>query len=216
LELLEKIANHLWVIHKVDLVHSDLHGGNIVLCHKKGDDAQSSEPFVCDLGLSKSVDLSSTSSDSNSVVQGVLAYIAPEVFHTRKFTRESDIYAFGMIMHLIADGKQPFRNNLFDKHLARDICNGLRPIAPESAPEPYKKLAKQCCDANPEARPTVERLQAYINSLIQELNGDESGDDVWNTIHSNENIEPLLRDEKEDKYSSKVLPTNDLPKPRNS
>src|SRR5438132_3072216 len=44
---LKNIAWYLYIIHDVGLVHCDLHGGNIVL-----DDRT---PWICDLGLSQSV-----------------------------------------------------------------------------------------------------------------------------------------------------------------
>src|SRR6185312_7176427 len=96
LKYLDSIALHLDNMHDVGLVHCDLHGGNIVL--------HNTETFICDLGLSRSVN----SCESNSTIQGALPYIAPEVFHTRKFTQESDVYSFGIIMHLMATGEPPF------------------------------------------------------------------------------------------------------------
>src|SRR5438128_4729578 len=51
LECLRDIADYLNDIHRVGLVHCDLHGGNIVL--HDGDDATKS--LICDLGLSQSV-----------------------------------------------------------------------------------------------------------------------------------------------------------------
>src|SRR5436190_1620383 len=60
-------------IHEVGLVHCDLHGGNILLHNHE-------DVFICDLGLSQSVNLP----ESNSVIRGVLPFIAPEVFHTCK------------------------------------------------------------------------------------------------------------------------------------
>ena len=77
---LRDIALYLDNIHCVGSVHCDLHGGNIVL---HDDDARTIKPFICDLGLSRSVN----SRESNSTIQGVLPFIAPEVFHTCKFTR---------------------------------------------------------------------------------------------------------------------------------
>ena len=71
------IADYLKIIHGAGLVHRDLHSGNIVL-----DD---SKPFICDLGLSQSVN----SHEPNSTIRGVLPFIAPELFHTRKFTQKS-------------------------------------------------------------------------------------------------------------------------------
>src|SRR5438132_4305811 len=143
---LKSIAMYLYIIHMVGLVHCDLHGGNIV--------SHDSTPFICDLGLSRSVN----SRESNSTVQGVLPFIAPEVFHTRKFIQKSEVYSFGIIMYLIATGEPPFRDREFDRDLACDIMGGLRPSMPDSAPEEYNKLAERCCDADPDKRPDAETL----------------------------------------------------------
>src|SRR5438128_2048401 len=214
LQYLRYIAVDLYRIHSGRLIHCDLHGGNIVL-HDKRNDGQSTEPRVCDLGLSKSVD--SCQSTTTSTIQGVLPYIAPEVLHTRKFTQASDIYSFGIIMHQIASGEPPFRNmSSDDMHLAMRICNGLRPEMPDSAPEEYKELAERCCDADPNKRPDGEELCNIIFDLNEEIDKDESAQIVWNSIYCNTNVRPLLRIEKESKYSSRLLPTEDLPKPRNS
>ena len=85
---------------------------------------------------------------------------------------------------------------------------GLRPLMPDSAPEKYKKLAERCCDADPDKRPDAETLKNDICWFI-------SGESMWNAIYRN-NVKPLSRLEKESKYSSKLLPTGDLPKPKNS
>src|SRR6185312_5797679 len=110
-------------------------GGNIVV-------RNDNDPLICDLGLSQSVN----SRKSNPTIRGVLPFIAPEVFHTCKFTQKSDVYSFGIIMYLIATGEPLFRDREFDRDLVCDIMGGLRPSMPDSAPEEYKKLAERCCD----------------------------------------------------------------------
>src|SRR6185369_2184904 len=81
LQHLKYIACDLRNIHKMGLVHCNLHGGNIVM-HNNAYEIKS---YICDLGLSRSVN------SCESTIQGVLPFIAPEVFHTRKFTQKSDI-----------------------------------------------------------------------------------------------------------------------------
>src|SRR6185312_7476281 len=72
LRRLDDIAFYLRNIHVMGLVHCDLHGGNIVLHNNEYSD--SIRPFICDLGLSRSVN----SRESNSTIRGVLPFIAPE------------------------------------------------------------------------------------------------------------------------------------------
>ena len=155
------------------------------------------------------------SRESDSTIRGVLPFIAPEVFHTRKFTQKSDVYSFGIIMYLMATGEPPFRDKQFNRDLVCDILGGLRPLMPDSAPEEYKKLAERCCDADPDKRPDAYPLYSDIYDLVEEVKKDNSDDRVWNTIYHND-VKPLSRLEKESKYSSTLLPTRDLPKPRNN
>ena len=119
-------------------------------------------------------------------------------------------------MYLIATGEPQYRDREFDRGLICDIMGGLRPSMPDLAPEEYKKLAEQCCDADPDKRPDAEILIDEIYMLIEKVGKDISNNNnAWNIIFHN-NVKPLSRLEKESKYSSTLLPTGNLPKPRNS
>ena len=204
LQCLRDIADSLLVIHSAGLVHCDLHAGNIVLddstWNTRYDDFNISRPFICDLGLSQS-----EASESHSATKGVLPFIAPEVFCTRKFTQKSDIYAFGIIVCLIASGEPPFRDREFDRNLLCDILGGLRPAMPESAPEAYKNLTNLCCETDPNKRPGWD-LSSRIANILDSDDYRESI--LWDDIYYND-VKPLSRLEKESKYSSKVFPTGD-------
>jgi len=194
---LERIALYLDNIHRNGLVHCDL-----IVLHNDGDRITGIDPMICDLGLSQSVH----SRQQNSTIRGVLPFIAPEVFHTHEFTQKSDVYSFGIIMYLIATGEPPFRDRQFDRGLVCDILGGLRPPMPDSAPEEYKKLAEQCCDADPDKRPKDGlTLKRNIRRLIGKV---ERNNNKWNAVYHND-VKPLSRLEKESKYSSTLLPNGD-------
>src|SRR5438128_4304404 len=83
---------------------------------------------------------------------------------------------------------------------------------PDSAPEAYKELAEWCCEADPAERPkNGKELYDIIDNLIEKFD-----DNVWNTIYYKKSISPLSSIEKESKYSSRLLPTENLTKLRNS
>ena len=114
-------------------------------------------------------------------------------------------------MHLIVTGEPPFRDRQFDRGLVCDIMGGLRPSMPDSAPEVYKKLAERCCDADPDKRPDALTLHDDLYELYYK----KCDDDIWNAVYHND-VKPLSHLEKGSKYSSTLLPTGDLPKPRNN
>src|SRR5437773_4334184 len=89
-----------------------------------------------------------------------------ESFHTwhlkyyqkKPYTKESDIYSFGMIMWTYTTGKKPFYNISHDQHLILNILEGKRPEITKDTPEFYADLMKKCWDPNPENRPTAEEI----------------------------------------------------------
>ena len=84
-------------IHKKNYIHRDLHSGNILSysCH---------DNEIGDLGLCQSLN----EKDDPNKIFGVIPYLAPEVLSKKPYTKESDIYSFGMIMWEHTTGKKPF------------------------------------------------------------------------------------------------------------
>ena len=75
-------------IHEKNYIHHDLHSGNI-FSHFHF------YSLIGDLGLCQQV--INKKNNSNEIF-GVISYLAPEVLSKKPYTRESDIYSFGMIM----------------------------------------------------------------------------------------------------------------------
>jgi len=61
-------------IHSVNIVHRDLHSGNILLKQE----SHLLKMFIGDLGISKSA---TESTDDNNENYGIIPYMAPEIFH---------------------------------------------------------------------------------------------------------------------------------------
>src|SRR5204862_2687426 len=70
LQYLDGIAYGLDNMHKKDIVHKDLHSGNILI----GNINESIESFIGDLGLSKSA-----LEDNDNETYGIIPYVAPEI-----------------------------------------------------------------------------------------------------------------------------------------
>ncbi|POG60017.1 kinase-like domain-containing protein, partial [Rhizophagus irregularis DAOM 181602=DAOM 197198] len=150
---LYNIASGLKEIHEKHMVHRDFHTGNI-LFNTPSMEEYANRIYISDMGLCGKV------SDINKTnIYGVMPYMAPEVLRGKPYTQAADIYSFGMIMHFVAAGIQPFNNRAHDHHLALDIINGIRPeINEPEAPKSYINLMKECWNINPENRPNIAEL----------------------------------------------------------
>jgi len=57
-------------------------------------------------------------------IYGVVPYLAPEVLSKKPYTKESDIYSFGMIMWEHTTGKKPFYDRSHNSVLISNILKG--------------------------------------------------------------------------------------------
>ncbi|RGB28689.1 kinase-like domain-containing protein, partial [Rhizophagus diaphanus] len=141
-------------IHQKNIVHRDLHVGNLLFKQETY-----SRIYISDMGLCGEV----SNIKDEGKIYGIIPYVAPEVLKGKPYTQAADIYSFGMIMYCIATGKQPFANCAHDEFLVLNICNGIRPEINESEiPKCYSKLMKKCWDSNPNNRPSAIDLEKSI------------------------------------------------------
>ena len=101
--IVSDIIDGLKQIHKQNIIHRNLHSGNVLQSYHY--------PHIADLGLSYQ---SLTSNKNNTY--GVLPYIAPEILNGEPYTTASDIYSFGILMSLVSTGQQPFYNIAHDEN----------------------------------------------------------------------------------------------------
>ena len=107
-------------------------------------------------------------------IYGNLAYIAPEVIVGKEYTFASDIYSFGILMWEISSGQTPFNNYEHNYNLAMKIVNGMRPKIKSEIPSEYKKLMKQCWDADPLKRPDALSLFIEIEKMWKDSYNDNN------------------------------------------
>src|SRR5688572_17808655 len=92
LDILISITTDLLTIHHKGYLHRDLHSGNILLFSNTYQPGLKS--CISDLGLSRK--MNDTNANEHKGVYGILPYVAPEVLLHNPYTKESDIYSFGI------------------------------------------------------------------------------------------------------------------------
>ncbi|RIA87879.1 kinase-like domain-containing protein [Glomus cerebriforme] len=154
------IAYGLDEIHTNNLIHRDLHIGNILYNY---------DPYITDMGLCKPADYNALENTKKSVY-GVLPYIAPEILRGQNYTKAADIYSFGIIMYETISGLPPYHDISHDINLAMKICQGLRPTFNIKVPQLIVHLIKRCLDANPLNRPSASEMKDILNPWRRLLN----------------------------------------------
>ncbi|RIA95466.1 kinase-like domain-containing protein [Glomus cerebriforme] len=145
------IAIGLNEIHVNELIHRNLHSGNIL--HNKHyaciDDMRLCKPAVYN-------------ESENTKVYGVLPYTAPEILQGQNHTKAADIYSFGIIMYEVISGLSPYHDISHNEILVLKICKGLRPRFNIKVPQLIDHLIKKCLDADPLKRPTALEVKMIL------------------------------------------------------
>jgi len=157
LRLLDQVALALDFAHDRGIVHRDLKPANILV-----DDADNA--YLADFGLAKSIsgtqDLTATGSTLGSP-----AYMSPEQARGEKLTRQSDIYAFSVLVYRMLAGRLPFEADtawgFITAHLSEEPVP-IRRYAPDLPPAVEAVLADGLAK-DPLARP--ERATDLMASL---------------------------------------------------
>eukprot|EP00873_Tetraselmis_striata_P034143 jgi/Tetstr1/454407/TSEL_041308.t1 len=162
LQLSKDVACGMLHIHSMQIIHSDLKSGNVLLVESRRGDA-SSVAKIADFGLSVKMDEDQT--HVSGVHAGTLSHMSPELLLQGHAGKAADVYAFGLASdcwHHDAE-KRPAFDEICDRitdmlseltmeHVA-DLTNGASEQT-ESTCESIKSLQKQSVTGGQ----TLERL----------------------------------------------------------
>ncbi|RHZ43853.1 hypothetical protein Glove_851g17 [Diversispora epigaea] len=150
-QILQQITSGICEIHKRELIHGDLHSGNIL-------GLEESHFVIADVGLCGPAN----KSPEKKEIYGVVPYLAPEVLKGHEPTKKSDTYSFAIIMWEICAGCKPYLNIAHDADLVNEIIKGKRPPIPINTPSFYSQLMISCWDPNPSKRPDFDDVSKTI------------------------------------------------------
>jgi serine/threonine protein kinase len=139
-----------------------------------------------------------------------MPYMAPEIWHGKDHTKESDIYSFGIIINEIISGNKPYFDKPHDQYLAIDICLGSRPsIRPGNA--------KNFEGINSENRPNTSQIYTMLQDFIFTKNMDGSYNFRKHIeLSYNKKNNNFINTQERTSQESKFLNLSNLPKPINS
>lgn len=172
--LLQQVASALAHMHSLTepMVHGDIHMGN-VLVSNEGD------ALLCDFGLSRVLDDPSAVGPNNTTnmaedpetggATGVMVYIAPERHDGWPRSRETDVFAFGMLCFQVYSGRMPLHELPTALAVILALTEGKRPLRSEVSREDFTddmwQLVQQCWSSDPKQRPTMASIHQLLCNM---------------------------------------------------
>jgi predicted Ser/Thr protein kinase len=144
------IAKGLLHLHLNNIVHRDLAARNILL---SGD----GEAKISDFGMSRIVE-STIQEGTTKTNIGPIRWMAPEAIRNRKYSTKSDVWSFGVVMTEILNREQPFNEFQDVLEVALELKSNKTPKVPTDCNEVYKNIINMCFQADPNARPEMEKI----------------------------------------------------------
>lgn len=147
------IASAMSYLHSKNIIHCDLKPGNVLL-----DDFLF--PKLSDFGLSKSLDKTNEKERPQKQIGmiGTASFIAPEILKENKYTKKSDVYAFGMTVFEIMTKEYPFDGTQDILIEYKVSVEGKRPEIKKEVPNIYKELIQSCWNQDPDERPSFDSI----------------------------------------------------------
>lgn len=128
-EIMEQVLSAISLAHEHQIIHRDLKPQNI-LVNEYG------EVKITDFGIA--IALSETSITQTNTLLGSVHYLSPEQARGSMATRQSDIYALGIILYELLTGKVPFEGesavSIALKHFQENIpsVRDINPNVPQA------------------------------------------------------------------------------------
>lgn len=154
IEVSESILSGLSAAHAAGIIHRDLKPENVLL-------ADDGRIKLADFGLARPA---SANTGTGQALLGTIAYLSPELVTRGVADKQSDVYAFGIMMFEMLTGEQPFTGDqpmqIAYQH-AHEEVPAPSTLSTQSTPE-LDAIVLWATDKEPEKRPAdaAEMLQA--------------------------------------------------------
>ncbi|PKY57744.1 kinase-like protein [Rhizophagus irregularis] len=152
-----QLADAIEFLHDNDIVHRDLHPGNILI--------HQNSIKLTDFGLSKKV---TEASSITSKIQGVMPYVDPKKLNDKnyKLDKKPDVYSIGVLLWQISSGHKPFEGIEQDVNFSLSLIKGTREKIIDGTPVKYSKLYTECWKYESNQRPNMCEVILTLKEII--------------------------------------------------
>ncbi|PWA80577.1 serine/threonine/dual specificity protein kinase, catalytic domain-containing protein [Artemisia annua] len=158
---------------KHGIIHRDVKSSNILL-------DENWEAMISDFGLSKIIPVDHSFYAS---VKGTFGYLDPEYFYTKKQTRATDVYAFGVLLFELLSGRLPVdirygeeqcslvrwaKQFVKERKLEQMVDSKIKGTISSKCLRRFAQIANRCLDSVPKERPTMTEVVALLEALLDQ------------------------------------------------
>lgn len=159
LEISEAVLSGLAAAHQAGIIHRDLKPENVIL-------ADDGRVKLADFGLARAA---SASTSTGQALLGTIAYLSPELVTRGTANKQSDVYAFGIMMYEMLTGEQPFTGDqpmqIAYQH-AHDDVPAPSERSREATPE-FDRIVRWATAKDPSERPAdAGELLRSVQALL--------------------------------------------------
>jgi serine/threonine-protein kinase len=160
LDIVAPIAEALAAAHAHEIVHRDLHPGNVLI-------GSGGVPYLLDFGIAKVLDATVPITASGRLL-GTPVAMAPEQILNRPVDGRTDIYALGVLIHFALSGRYPFEA-ASDQETLRKQVESVPPAVSRLAPVPpaIDAVIRRCLAKLPRDR--YERVGLVVDAMRSAL-----------------------------------------------
>ncbi|MEP7026980.1 MAG: tetratricopeptide repeat protein [Candidatus Eisenbacteria bacterium] len=165
----EQLAGGLGAAHRAGVVHLDLKPANVLLVSRNGVE----HAVITDFGIGQALARSDRAARGGrpGAILGTPAFMAPEQLRGEEVGPAADIYALGIVLHLMVTGSLPF-SGLATEELIRRKLEEESPAPRDAMPDldaRWDAVIRRCLERDPRRRfARVEHVAGALAGRIQE------------------------------------------------
>ena len=171
-------------IHSLNIMHRDLKPENILIDEEEN-------VKICDFGWSAEY----SEKDPKMTLCGTFEYICPEIYKGEKQTKKTDVWALGILLYELFEGKAPFRG--ISKEFVMEEIEKFDLVFREDLDQRIKKLILRILVVDPVKRVSTEEiLEDEAFDYLEEFGVLKKGERWRKVTNQKLNFEKVLKIEK--------------------
>jgi serine/threonine protein kinase len=157
---LNQVVQGMEYIHSNGIIHCSLAARNMFL------DAYDTVK-IGDFSQSKKVSQLQSVEDIHNPFN--VRWMAPEVLQENKWSKEADVWSFGIVMYeFLTSGSVPYAD-LNNEQVCSKVVGGYRLPRPQTCPAEFHQLMEQCCLRSVHDRPSFQKLHSDHMPVLLEV-----------------------------------------------